>query len=106
MNQEFIKEMAKIVLSSTVLVTIVNAVIQGFRDKKKAKTGINKAVQLILLGELKRQGKEHIKEGNITLEELNEFNEKYKVYKEDMSGNGYAEAVHKKVNSLPIALED
>lgn len=88
------------ILGSSLLNTLITSLIAFIGGK----TGIVKAVQLILLDTVKRSGKEHLLQGNITMEELKEFNEKYEAYKA-LKGNGYAETIHKKVNSLPIVEE-
>jgi len=85
------------ILSSSAVATIVSSIINRI-DKKD---NLSKAVQLLMLGEIKLQGKDYLSIGEINLEELQAFNECYQVYKK-LGGNGYAETIHSKVNALPI----
>lgn len=60
-----------------------------------------KAHKSRLRRDLKELGEEYISRGYITIKELDEYNGDFETYK-SMGGNGTAQAVHDRVNQLPI----
>ena len=88
------------VLGSSVISTVINRVFNWFDQKNRR----NKIDRLLLLDALKRQGVEYINNGHVTTKELQSHEEYYRWYKA-CGGDGFADAIHKKVESLPI-IED
>lgn len=95
----------KAILGSSLLATIVSSIISVISSKKAENNVFTKALQFLLLGELKRQGKDHLANEEIDLEELQSYNEIFNCYKA-LGGNGYADALKAKVNALPIKIEE
>lgn len=98
------KEIIIAIIGSGAFSALVSGLVALRGTSKKKKKSDDKALQMLLLGEIKRQGKDYLLQGEIDLEDLSAFNELYDVYKEK-GGNGYAEAIHKDVNLLPRILQ-
>ncbi len=89
------------VIGSGALSAFISGVFLLINNHQKAKTGIEKGVQLLLLGELKRSGNEYIRDKEISTEDLEAFNETYNTYKQ-LNGNGFADTLIAKVRALPL----
>jgi len=107
-----------VIAGSTVLATVLGKLIDLMINKKQKKSAdvmaienrldaLEKAVMFLLLGEIKRTGKEYISIGSISQTELEAFEQSYQLYHKSreeggLGGNGFAENVYKKVVGLPI----
>lgn len=95
------------IISSSALSALISGIFNLISSSKKSRQGVDKGVQLILLGEIKRQGREYIEQGYISAEDLEAYNEMYECYHKPRSegglgGNGFAESVYAKVKGLEI----
>ena len=97
--ESIILTIALAILSSTVINTIVTFVLERIKDRKHHRNRYDEALRLILLAEIKKQGKFFIEQGEIEALDLQAFNEGYRCYKE-LGGDGYADTIHEKVNGL------
>ena len=96
------REIALAIIGSSAFTALVSGIVTYITTKRNAERGMEKAVQLLLLGEIKRQGKQFLKDGRISAEELEEFNAMYACYHNDLGGNGFADTIVEKVKKLPI----
>lgn len=85
------------ILGSTALAAVIN----NLFDIIKGKGTLKKALQILLLANLKKDGQQYIAEGHISAEELQEYREAFDVYKK-LGGNGYADDVYARVKALPF----
>lgn len=86
------------ILGSSVITLIVKTLIDHFSKGRKVD-------QFQLLGEIDRLGDKYISSGSIPKDQLKRFCETYDLY-HDLGGDGYADAIYKKVTALPIEKED
>lgn len=85
------------VLGSSVVASIVSAIISALERKSRAK-GIDR---LLLLNALKQEARHCIDEGFVELKDLECVEAYYKEYKA-LGGDGFADTLMGKVRSLPI----
>lgn len=88
-------------MGSSALSAVISGIFNVYQASKNQDTVEQKALQLLLLDNIKRSAREYISQGSVATEELESFTELYNTYKA-LGGNGFAEAIYKKVNSLPI----
>lgn len=86
------------ILGSSVVTLIIKTLIDHFSKGRKVD-------QFQLLGEIDRLGDKYIAKGSIPKDQLKRFCETYDLY-HNLGGNGYADAIYKKVVALPISKED
>lgn len=71
----------------------------------KAKGDRNDSEERLLLGiarsQLVHEGRKYLKRGYITMDEYEEYEERYKLY-HNLGGNGLAHRIYKQVYDLPI----
>lgn len=89
------------IIGSGALSALVSGIVSLINANKKSKTGLDKAVQLLLLGEIERQTDRYIETGSLTREQFKRYQETYDAYKA-LNGNGYAEGMMSNVRSLHI----
>lgn len=93
------------IIGSGALTTIISCGFTYLSAERSAKSGLTEGVQYLLLAEIKRQGRQYILEGHITLEELEAFVNLFNAYKR-LGGNGYADMIMQEVMRLPIKEEE
>ena len=71
----------------------------------KAKGDRNDSEERLLLGiarsQLVHEGRKYLKRGYITMDEYEEYEERYKLY-HNLGGNGLAHRIYKQVDNLPM----
>jgi hypothetical protein len=72
---------------------------QNRRSRKDAK---GKALRYIMLYIIQERAKQHIKDGNITLEERRSLHHWHELYHNGLGGNGDADALMAQVDKLPF----
>lgn len=104
-------------MSDMVIVAIIAAVtsagvmglIQFFvtrHDKQKAEASAEtKALRYIMLYIIQERGKEHLIDGQITLEDKRAIHKWHELYHEGLGGNGDADLLMKQVDALPLKLD-
>ena len=88
-----------ILASLPALATLVYTIV---KDKRANHSALNRAVGFLLLRSIRHNATECIARGYITEEELAELEESYKLYHDDMGGNGYADTIMSQARKLPI----
>jgi len=100
------------VIGSGALSALISGIFNNVAQRKKKKSadeierdetleGLNKGVQLLLLGEIERQTEKHMQRGSITRKELKWYLETYQTYKA-LKGDGYADDMKADVTGLPV----
>lgn len=95
------KDIIIAIIGSGALSALVSGLVTYLNGRRKAKSGLDKGVRMLLLAEIKMSGSKYCSDGHISFGELESFTEMYNVYKA-LGGNGYAEAVKHKVEALPV----
>lgn len=95
------------IIGSGALSTLISALVSNHNMKKKSEAGQTKALQLLLLGEIKRTGRDYLAQGYLSMEDLKAYTEMYDCYhdpldKGGLGGNGFAESIYAQVKKLPI----
>ena len=87
------------VLSSGVLSTIIGCVFQIVSNRKKKLNKLEEGICLLLLSDIRANGKKLIDQGTVSREEYAIFNASYQAYKE-LGGDGWADGVKTSVDLL------
>lgn len=73
------------------------------RDKQAERNSAQtKALRYIMLYIIQERAKQHIKDGNITLEERRSLHHWHNLYHDGLGGNGDADALMAQVDKLPL----
>lgn len=89
------------IISSGVLVTILNFVLNLIKDWYDRKNGLRAAMRILLDDRLCHLGEKYLEQGWITQEQLKIFVKMHQSYK-NLGGNGYHKTLMAKIESLPI----
>ena len=95
-------EIVVAIISSGALSALVSGIITLLRDRKGKKDGVAAGVQIVLYDRIKWLGKQHIKRGTITFEDLEDLTEMHRVYHDQLGGNGYLDKIMDEVKNLKI----
>lgn len=90
------------IISSGALSALVSGFFSFLRDRKDKRNGVAAGVQIVLYDRIKWLGKQHIKRGTITFEDLEDLTEMHRVYHDQLGGNGYLDKIMDEVKSLKI----
>lgn len=101
MNQEVLIA----IISSGVLVTILNFVLNLIKDWYDRKNGLRAAMRILLDDRLCHLGEKYIQQGDITQEQLKVFTKMHQAYK-NLGGNGYHKTLMKRIEELPLKKEN
>lgn len=93
------------ILGSGVISTIISCVFQTMNNKKQKLGRFEEGMKLLLLSDVRANGKKLIEQGKVTREEYAIFNASYQAYK-DLGGDGWADGVKTKVDLLERDFED
>lgn len=93
------------VLGSSVVNTIIAAIIRHIETKKNRKDAYATAIRLLLYSRLRHDAKEYMGDGTIAKTEYDAFMESYDAYKA-LGGDGYMDKIKKEVESLPVILTE
>lgn len=101
MNQEVLIA----IISSGVLVTILNFVLNLIKDWYDRKNGLRAAMRILLDDRLCHLGEHYLEQGYITQEQLKVFTKMHQAYK-NLGGNGYHKTLMKRIEELPLKKEN
>ena len=93
------------ILGSGVISTLISCVFQAMNNKKQKLGRFEEGMKLLLLSDVRANGKKLIEQGKVTREEYAIFNASYQAYK-DLGGDGWADGVKTKVDLLERDFED
>ena len=93
------------VLSSGALSTIIGCLFQIWSNRKKKLNKLEEGICLLLLSDIRQNGKKLIEQGKVSREEYAIFNASYQAYKE-LGGDGWADGVKANVDCLKRDFED
>ena len=93
------------ILGSGVISTIISCIFQTVNNKKQKLGRFEEGMKLLLLSDVRANGKKLIEQGKVTREEYAIFNASYQAYK-DLGGDGWADGVKAKVDILERDFED
>lgn len=93
------------IISSGVLVTILNFVLNLIKDWYDRKNGLRAAMRILLDDRLCHLGEKYIAQGFITQEQLKVFTKMHQAYK-NLGGNGYHKTLMKRIEELPLKKEN
>ncbi len=92
------------------MVSGIVALLQFFinrKDKNSGKTDVRgKALRYLMLYIIQERAKQHIREGEISLDERRSLHHWHELYHEGLGGNGDADALMQQVERLPVRIED
>ncbi len=89
------------IISSGVLVTLLNFILNLIKDWYDRKNGLRAAMRILLDDRLCQLGERYLEQGFITQEQLKVFTKMHIAYK-NLGGNGYHKTLMAKIESLPI----
>lgn len=101
MNQEVLIA----IISSGVLVTILNFILNLIKDWYDRKNGLRAAMRILLDDRLCHLGEHYLAQGHITQEQLKVFTKMHQAYK-NLGGNGYHKTLMKRIEELPLKKEN
>lgn len=88
------------------IVTGIFSLIQFFvsrRDKRSGKSDVNnKALRYLMLYIIQERAKQHMKDGEISLEDRRSLHHWHDLYHNGLGGNGDADALMEQVDRLPL----
>lgn len=90
------------VISSSAFSAFVAWLLNRLDKRKDKKTGVTMGVQVILYDRIKWLCKQYIKQGYISANDLEDLERMWKVYHNDLDGNGFLDALMNEVEKLPI----
>lgn len=93
------------ILGSGVISTLISCIFQIVNNKKQKLGRFEEGMKLLLLSDVRANGKKLIEQGKVTREEYAIFNASYQAYK-DLGGDGWADGVKAKVDILERDFED
>lgn len=93
------------IISSGVLVTILNFVLNLIKDWYDRKNGLRAAMRILLDDRLCHLGEHYLAQGYITQEQLKVFTKMHQAYK-NLGGNGYHKTLMKRIEELPLKKEN
>ena len=93
------------VLSSGALSTIIGCLFQIWSNRKKKLNKLEEGICLLLLSDIRQNGKKLMEQGKVSREEYAIFNASYQAYKE-LGGDGWADGVKANVDCLKRDFED
>lgn len=93
------------ILGSGVLSTIISCVFQTINNRKRKLGKLEEGMRLLLLSDVRANGKKLTEQGKVTREEYAIFNASYQAYKE-LGGDGWADGVKSNVDMLQRDFED
>lgn len=93
------------IISSGVLVTILNFVFTLVKDWYDRRKGLRAAMRIMLDDRLCHLGEKYLNAGYITTEQLKVFTKMHASYK-SLGGNGYHKTLMAKIDALPNKKDD
>lgn len=90
------------IIGSGALAAAISSTVGAVINRVKRNHGVAAGTQVLLYERIKSRGKRHIAEGEITAEDLEDIIEMHRVYHDELSGNGYLDALMEQVKKLPI----
>lgn len=89
------------IISSGVLVTLLNFVLNLIKDMVDRRRGLRAAMRILLDDRLCTLGAHYLQIGHITTEQLKVFTKMHQSYR-SLGGNGYHKTLMAKIENLPI----
>ena len=86
----------------TGVLTIIKSEIDARRKRTSYDDGVIAGLSLLTVAWIKKLGRDYIKRGYITLDELKDITMMDEVYHAKLNGNGYISRIMAEVNKLPI----
>ena len=93
-------------LSGAAGAALVGGIFTAVQTRKARKDAKSKALRYIMLYIIQERAKQHIKDGNITLEERRSLHHWHDLYHNGLGGNGDADALMNQVDKLPLDTEN
>lgn len=90
------------IIGSGVLTTILNRIFAISDRKREKDTVLVVGLRTLLRVQIRSLGKKYISDGSIDHDDLDDLTELWKVYHDDLGGNGYLDTIMQRVKALPI----
>lgn len=90
------------ILGSGVLSTLISGLFTFLQSRSVAKNATASGVKAVLQDRIKWLGRQHIKRGCVTFEDLEDLIKMHEVYHDKLEGNGYLDKVMSEVKALPV----
>ena len=97
-------EITVAILGSSVLATIISGIFQYVNHRKSKTTKLENGISLLLLSAIIQDGKKLSEQGKVSKKEYDIFCAKYDSYK-SLGGDGWADSIKNKVDTLEIDLD-
>lgn len=90
------------IIGSGALAAAISAIVAYINYRMRLHHGVTLGTQVLLYARIKELGRQHISDGEISAEDLEDIMEMHRVYHDELSGNGYLDAIMEQVKKLPI----
>lgn len=90
------------IVGSGALSALITGIFAERSAKKKLEDGTQVGVRMILYAWIKSLGKDYIKRGYLSFEELEDLKAMHMVYHNDLKGNGFLDTLMDQVEKLEI----
>jgi len=90
------------IISSGVLSTVISCIFTFAGNRKHRKNGVAAGVQQLLYDRIKYLCKAHLERGYIATNDLDDLERMYKIYHNDLDGNGFVTDLMDNVRHLPV----
>ena len=91
------------VLTSSAFSVFVSWLLNRLDKRKDRKAGVTLGVQVLLYDRIKYLCKDYISNGKISPEDLEDLERMWRVYHDELGGNGFLDKLMGDVKRLPIA---
>lgn len=95
-------QIALAIIGSGILTTILNRIFAISDRKREKDTAQAVGLRTLLRVQIRSLGKKYISDGCIDNDDLDDIAELWKVYHDDLGGNGYLDTIMQRVKALPI----
>ena len=89
------------VLGSSALASLISGVFSLVANRKKAESGVEAGVRILLYGNIKHLGTKYTARGFITPDEYEDLTRMHAVYHNALNGNGFLDDIMDQVRRLP-----
>lgn len=102
MTKEDILTIIIAVISSGVLVRLIDIIYDRFKNRRHKLTPTELGVRVLLEERINYLGRVYISEGFIYADDKDRIERMWKTYHEEMHGNGYLDAIMREVSKLEV----
>lgn len=90
------------IIGSGALSAVISGCFSVYQAKEKKNDGVSAGVQQLLYDRIKYLCKAHLERGYILSNDLDDLERMYKIYHDDLDGNGFLTDLMASIKKLPI----